>query len=195
MQRIQRFVFCLALLILASAALSAQTANPDKSATPRGQLFAGYGFFSNSFNGHSTGQSFSPLNGWNAAFETPITPHLGIKIDVAGYYGTSLGAPQHPLFFLAGPQYNHHFGKETGFVDGLVGYGHINSSFWGGDTPPSTNTFTFAADAGLDTPISPRLAFRVQGGYQYAGFNIPDNQIHNQPRNFARISTGIVWRF
>ena len=172
----------------------AQTKSPTAPA-PRNQIFAGYGFFSNSFNGHSTGQSFTPLNGWNAAFATPLTRSLAIKVDAAGYYGTSLGSPQHPLFFMAGPQLNRRWGKNTLFVDGLAGFGHINSSFWGGDAKPTTNSFTFAGDGGIDFPVSSRIAFRVQGGYQFADFNIPDNQIHNQPRNFARISTGLVWHF
>lgn len=191
---LSRAIFLTFFALSLSAKLLAQAGSPA-TPTRRNQLFAGYGFFSNSFNGHSTGSSLTPLNGWNAAFAAPLSPRLSVKIDIAGYYGSSLGSPQHPLFFLVGPQYNRRWGRDMVFFDGLAGYGHINSSFWGGDTPPTTNSFTFAGDAGIDFPMSPRLAFRVQGGYQYADFNIPDNQIHNQPRNFARISTGLVWRF
>ncbi len=189
-----RSIPVIALCLASALAAPAQTTSPNAPAS-RNQLFVGYGFFSNSFNGHSTGQSFTPLNGWNAAFAAPLTRNLAIKVDAAGYYGTSLGSPQHPLFFMVGPQYSRHLGRDTVFVDGLVGLGHINSNFWGGDAKPSTNSFTFAGDGGIDFPVSSRIAFRVQGGYQFADFNIPDNQIHNQPRNFARISTGVVWHF
>ena len=158
-------------------------------------VFTGYSFFSNSFNGHSTGTSYQPLNGWEVSFDAPVSRRFNLLVDGSGYYGTSLGSPQHPIFILGGLQYNRQFGKETAFLQGLGGLGHINSDFWGGLAHPTTNSFVGSGGGGLDTPITPHLAFRVKADFIYANFTIPDNQIHNQPNYFARISTGLVWRF
>jgi hypothetical protein len=100
-----------------------------------------------------------------------------------------------PLFFLGGLQYNKHFGKETAFVQGLAGFGHINSDYRGGLARPTTNSFVGGGGGGLDTPFTPHLSFRVKADFIYANFTIPDNQIHDQPNYFAHISTGLVWRF
>jgi hypothetical protein len=192
--KFQPGAFPIFLVLFGLASVSAQTRSPEAPAG-RNQIFGGYSFFSNSFNGHSTYGSHQPLNGWNASFAAPLSPRFSIKVDASGYYGNSLGSPQHPLFFLGGMQYNKHFGKETAFLQALAGYGHLNSNWWGGLAPGKTNSFSTVGGGGLDTPLSPRLAFRVEGGLQYADFTIPDDQIRSLPNYFARISTGLVWRF
>jgi hypothetical protein len=159
------------------------------------EVFGGYSFLSNSFNGHSSFGSHQPLNGWESAFALPISRSLSFKASADGYYGTSLGSPQRPIFILGGVAYSRHFGKETGFVEGLAGLGILNSDWWGGAVPGATKSFVASAGGGLDTPLTKRLAFRVQGGLLYANFTINDNQIGGLPNYFARISTGLVWRF
>lgn len=159
------------------------------------EVFGGYSLLSNSFNGHASGPSHQPLNGWDAAAEIPVTAHWNIKVETAGYYGTSLGSPQHPIFVLGGAAWKHHFGKETGFVEGLAGLGHLNANWWGGEGPGDTNSFATDAGAGLDTPMGSRLAWRIQGDFQYSNFTIPNDQIHDLPNYFGRFTTGIVWRF
>jgi hypothetical protein len=159
------------------------------------EFFAGYSFLSNSFNGHSSATSHQPLSGWEAAFAVPVSRALRVKVEADGYYGTSLDSPQRPTFFLGGLAGAKHFGKEVGFVEGLAGLGILNSDWWGGEVHGATTSFVARTGGGLDTPLSHRLAFRLQGGMLYANFTIKDNQIHSLPHYFARISTGLVWRF
>jgi hypothetical protein len=195
---LERAFFCSALLLLLASFpghLVAQAQAVDEPRRGTNEVFTGYSFFSNSFNGHSTGASHQPLNGWEVSLDFPVSGRFNFVVDGSGYYGTSLGSPQHPIFVLCGVQFNRHFRKETAFLQGLGGLGHINSDFWGGLAHPTTNSFVGSGGGGLDTPISSRLAFRVKADFIYASFTIPDNQIHNQPNYFARISTGLVWRF
>lgn len=172
------------------AGLNAQAASQHDAT-----VFAGYSFLSNSFNGHSTGTSHTPLNGWEAAVTFPIEGRLSLKADISGLYGTSLGSPQRPIFLLGGAQYTRALGKESAFVEGLAGYGHLNGNWWGGSAPGQTSSFAAAAGGGLDTPLSDRLAFRIQADFLYANFTIPDDQIHALPNYFARLAAGLVWRF
>ncbi len=184
--------------LLLPATLTAQNTHSEASDPGKYDLFGGYSLLSNSFNGHNSATSHTPLNGWNAALSAPVSRvsrGFGIKADVSGYYGTSLFSPQHPIFVLGGAQYSKHFGKETGYVEGLVGIGHLNKNWWGGEGQGSTNSFTAAVGAGLDTPIARNLSFRVQGDLLHANFTIPNDEIHALPNYFARISTGLVWRF
>ena len=56
---------------------------------------------------------------------------------------------------------------------------------------------------GLDTRLTRRIAWRVSGDYQYSNFGLagPANlgsvpyKIPGLPNNFARITSGLVWRF
>jgi hypothetical protein len=185
-------LFCL----LIPATLYAQNTHSQASGNQKYDIFGGYSLLSNSFNGHSSATSHVPLNGWDAAFSAPIRNALRFKADVSGYYGTSLGDPQRPVFILGGAQYSKHFGKETGFLEGLLGVGAINSSFWGGQGSVSRATFAAVVGGGLDTPISQTLAFRVQGDLLHANFTISDsNEIHGLPNYFGRFSAGLVWKF
>ena len=54
----------------------------------------------------------------------------------------------------------------------------------------------------MDTPISKRFAWRVEGGYQYSYFQLIQSLATltpvyntNLPTNFGRFSTGLVWSF
>jgi hypothetical protein len=176
-------------------ALSAQT-EPVAKLIGVKEIFGGYAYLSNSFNSH-TGFRGPGLNGWDAAAAFPIARNLGVKVEGLGFYGNSLGYAQDAHFFLAGGQYTQRFSNESVFVHGLAGIGHINTEALtlGGEGPSSN--FALAADGGggLDTPISKRMAWRVEGALLYANFTPASNQIHSTPNYFARISTGIVWRF
>jgi hypothetical protein len=188
--------FTLMLLSLGFADhLAAQAQTADESNLGRKEFFAGYSFLSNSFNGHSSFVSHQPLNGWEVSFAAPVSRGLSLKASANGYYGTSLGSPQHPIFILGGATYSRHFGKEVGFVEGLAGLGLLNSDWWGGEVPGATKSFAVSGGGGLDTPLTKGLGFRVQGGLLYANFTINDDQIHGLPNYFARITSGLVWRF
>ena len=192
--RIPKLLLSAGLLACVGPSLGAQAA-PAQPLSTRYQISGGYAFFSNSFNGHSTGASNQPLNGWDAAFAAPVWRSLAVKVDAGGFYGTSLTSPQHPIFLLGGVQASHGVGRESVFIEGLAGFGHLNSNWWGGEFPGHTTSFTAVAGGGLDTPLAAHVSLRIQGDFQYANFTVPDDQVHSLPNYFARIATGLVWKF
>jgi hypothetical protein len=192
-----RILRLLPLLFLASA-LHAQA---DKYSLY--QLSGNYSWLSNSIDGVPGARQ--PLNGWDAAFAALRWHGLRFKLDVSGYRGINQGAPQHPLFIMAGGQYNRRFGRETGFVEGLVGTGSMNRNWLPNQIPGQTASFSAMAGGGLDTRLTKRFAFRAQADFQYANFNpglVLTNpvltylvDIHGLPNYFTRVSTGLVWNF
>jgi hypothetical protein len=188
-------LFPLIALLCLSCALQAQSETPA-----RYQIYGGYAFLSNSINGVPGFRQ--SLNGWDAAVAFPSWHNLRFKVDASGYLGTNLGAPQHPYFLMGGGQYSWRIGRESVFVDGLMGDGGVNKDWGANKSPGETASFSVLAGGGLDTPLTRHIAFRVDGGYQYAYFalapptgnNVP-YRIPGLPTNFGRISTGLVWQF
>jgi hypothetical protein len=187
-------LFSLIALLCLSSALYAQS-----EARVRYQVFGGYSFLSNSLDG-VTG-SHKPLNGWDGAVAFPSWHNLRFKIDVAAYRGTNLGAPQHPYFILGGGQYTWRIGRESVFVEGLAGTGGANQTWAANGAQGQTASFASLAGGGLDTPLTRRIALRLEGGYQYSYFVLEQHltlipyQIPGLPNNFGRISSGLVWHF
>jgi hypothetical protein len=187
--------FSLIALLCLSPALFAQA-----ESTERHQVYGGYTFLSNSFNG--VPGSRQPLNGWDASFAFQPWHNLRFKMETFGYIGTNLNAPQHAYFIMGGGQYGRRFGREFAFVEALAGDGGINRNWGANATSGETASFATLLGGGLDTPITRRLALRIDAGYQWSNFalapptlpNIP-YRIPGLPNNFARISTGCVWRF
>ncbi|HTU51419.1 MAG TPA: hypothetical protein VMF56_12535 [Acidobacteriaceae bacterium] len=204
MRAFQLLVVCSVWLGFAlPSALLAQEANSEAAGFNRYDLFGGYSFLSNSFNDYSfPGTSHVPLNGWDAGFafrtwhqlDNSSWHRLGAKVDVSGYYGTSLGSPQRPILVLAGPLYRWTFGKNSPFIEGQVGFGHLNSDGLF-PSPTSNNSFAVFVGAGYDRRITPRVGFRVEGGMFHTNFSSGSPEIHGIPNYFARISTGLVWHF
>jgi hypothetical protein len=191
-----RVVACLLLSFLAVGA-RAQT-----ELSRRYQLFGGYSFLSNSINGVSG--SHQSLNGYEMAFAIPPWHDLRFKLNVFQYRGTNLGAFEHPYFVMAGGQYGRSFGREAVFTEILAGEGIVNADWGAGKTIGDTASFSAIMGGGLDTPLSPHFAFRVQGDFQYANFEQTAYQIRSTgapvyvpglPNYFGRVSTGLVWRF
>ena len=188
--------WCAGLLLLA-ATLHAQT-----DLSKRYQFYGGYSFLSNSLNGVSG--STQPLNGYEIAFAIPPWHNLRYKMNLFQYHGTNLGATESPYFVLAGGQFGKNFGREAAFVEAMAGIGIVNANWGANNTIGDTASFSALLGGGLDTPLSPHFALRVQGDYQYAyfkqeatrnsGTGVP-TYVPGLPTNFARISTGIVWRF
>jgi hypothetical protein len=191
-----RLCWCVGFLFIATV-LHAQT-----DFSKRYQLFGGYSFFSNSLNGVSGSQQ--PLNGYEIAFAIPPWHDLRFKVNFFQYHGTNLGATEHPYFVMGGGQYGRNFGRESLFVEGLFGEGGVNADWGANKSIGQTASFSAMVGGGLDTPLSPRFALRVQGDYQYAYFKQAQSRnpgtgvpvyVPGLPTNFGRISTGIVWRF
>jgi len=191
-----RLRWCVALLFLA-AGLHAQT-----DFSTRYQLFGGYSFLSNSLDGVSG--SHRPLNGYEIAFAIPPWHDLRFKLNMFQYRGTNLGAVEHPYFIMGGGQYGRNLGREYLFVEALCGEGGVNQDWGANKTIGPTASASALLGGGIDTPLSPHFAFRAQGDYQYMYFKIAATRVPlsgvptyvpGLPTNFARISTGVVWRF
>ena len=181
--------------ICVSSSLCAQEAAPS-----RHEIYAGYTFLSNSFNGVPGARQ--PLNGWDASLALGSWHGLRFKAETFGYTGTNLGAPQSPLFIMAGGQYSRRVGRESVFVEGMAGDVGLNRDWGANRSAGETASFATVLGGGLDTPISRRFAFRASGSFVYENIAlqgpkplIVPYRIPGLPNFFARISTGLVWRF
>jgi len=187
-------LFALIAMLYLPTILYAQTEAPA-----RFQISGGYSFLSNSLNG--VPGSEHPLNGWDAAIAFPSWHGLRFKIDVSGYIGTNLGAPQHPYFILGGGQYTWRIHRESVFVEGLGGVGGANQTWAANGAIGQTASFTSLLGGGLDSRFTKHLTFRAEAGYQYSYFVLESPNllvpyaIPGLPTNFARISSGLVWEF
>jgi hypothetical protein len=189
-------LFSLIALMCFSTALCAQQEPPAHY-----QIYGGYAFLSNSMNG--VPGSRQPLNGWDASLGFPSWHNLRFKIDVAGYRGTNLGAPQHPYSITGGAQYEWRFKRETAFVEFLGGDIGINENWGAGQIRGETASIAMLMGGGLDTRLTRRIALRVSGDYQYSNFGLAGPaslgsvpyKIPGLPNNFVRMSSGLVWRF
>lgn len=200
---LSRRCWCIGFLSLA-ATLFSQTVPSiryQSDLSPRYQLFGGYSHFSNSINGVSG--SSQPLNGYEIAFAIPPWHNLRYKMSVIQYRGSNLGAVEHPYFVMAGGQYGTNIKREAVFVEALAGVGNVNADWGANRTIGQTASFSAILGGGLDTPLSRSFALRFQGGYQYAyfkqvvsrnGSGVP-TYVPGLPTNFARFSSGLVWRF
>lgn len=177
--------------------LRAQETAPPK----HHEVYAGYTFLSNSFNG--VPGSRQPLNGWDASISFGYWHGLRFKAETFSYRGTNLGAPQNPMFIMGGGQFGHRVGRETLFVEGLAGDVGMNRNWGANQSNGETASFASLLGGGLDTPISNHLALRAGAGFLYENIalqgpkatGLVPYRIPGLPNFFARISTGIVWRF
>ncbi len=162
------------------------------------QISGGFSWLSNSINGVAGARQ--PLLGWDASLATPAWRNLRFKIDYSAFLGNNLGAPQHPYFIVAGGQYEHHLGKEKLFAEALFGDCGLNGNWGPNKSPGSSASFATLLGGGVDTPLSKHLAMRFEGAYQYTNFTLYQSVTNHvpidssgYPKNFARISAGLVW--
>jgi len=187
------------VLLWMAVAVHAQT-DAEFQVHSRFQIYGGYAFLSNSFNGLPGARQ--PLNGWAGSISVPGHHDLHFRFEASGYRGTNQRASQNSTFILGGPQLFHRFGREAAFVEALLGDGGL-PRYWGPNgAPGETASFAAVLGGGLDTPISRTLAFRVSGGYQWSNFKLINSivqiepvQTPGLPNNFWRISSGLVWSF
>lgn len=182
------------LVLLLTAAISSAQSSDSSSY----QISGGFSYLSNTINGVPGARQ--PLLGWEASLATPAWRNLRFKVDYSGYLGNNLGAPQHPYFIVAGGQYDHHLGKEMLFAEALFGDSGLNGNWGPNQSPGSSASFATLFGGGVDTPVSKHLAMRFEGGYQYTNFALYKSvtykypyQLPGYPKNFARISAGLVW--
>jgi len=187
-------ILAVIVLLCVSTALHAQSEAPA-----RYQVYGGYSYFSNSFNG--VPGSRQPLNGWDASLAFFSWKGLRFKLDTSAYRGTNLGAPQHPLFIMGGGQYTWRIRRESVFAEALLGEAGLNSNWGANQTTGYTASISTFAGGGLDTPLSRHISFRASGGLQYAYFNLGGPHIAipyrlpGMPSKFGRVSSGFVWQF
>lgn len=191
------------LLLVLFCSSAGAVAQPQPS--PPLQVYGGYSWLSNSFNG--VPGSRQPLNGWNAGVAFPRWYHLRFKLDYSMYRGTNLGAPQHAFFILGGGQYEVSLHHERFFAQGLVGEGGLNGTWFKAnpDGYKNGNTGTIASLAeflggGMDTRVAGHAAIRIEGGVQHSNFvpiePAPGSQpyhLEGIPNYFGRFSAGMVW--
>lgn len=182
------------VLLSFSLTLQAQSEQP-----PHFQLYGGYSWLSNTFNGVPGARK--PLNGWDSAIAFQEWHKLRFKIDVSGYRGTNLNAPQHALILMGGGQYNVQIGRETLFGEGLFGDAGLNENWGANKGPGNTASVAAVAGGGLDTRLTRHLAFRAEADYQYSYFALvtPGSKVPYRipglPTNFGRTTGGLVYLF
>jgi hypothetical protein len=173
--------------------------NAQQEAPPRMQFYGGYSYTSNSLDG-VTG-SHKAMNGWDASIAFKSWHGVRFKIDVPGYRGTNLGAQEDFYAIMGGAQYSRRVRRETVYVEGVAGDAGANK-YWGPNgVLGQTVAFVAFVGGGLDTPITKRIAFRVDGGFQYSYFaldvvkTLVPYRIPGLPTNFGRLSSGLVFQF
>jgi len=164
----------------------------------RYQLYGGFGYFSNSFNG-VPGKQASQL-GWDSAIAARIWRNVRFKFDVSGESGQNDGASQKAMFFLAGFEDGLTVGRERFFAHALFGDVGI-TRYWGPKAlPGGTASFAYLLGGGVDTPISRHFAIRVEGDLQHTNLYLVKSAARGVPyrspglpRYMGRFSTGLVW--
>jgi len=170
------------VLFLSSASLLFLVLPAAGAQVPKGDVYLGYTRAGNdTFYAGSGG-----LNGWDGAFHLKLRkPFIGIEGDVSHYgLGANSSIPR-TTTFMVGPRITVGALGPKVFAHALLGGEHSAN---GGGTI-SGSAFAYALGGGLDVPIVPFFAWRVEGDYIHAVNHSPAN---GTP---ARFGTGLVFRF
>lgn len=197
---LQRYILLGILSLFGAVGACSEAAAVQTEAPPRYQIYGGYSYLSNTFNGVPGARQ--SLNGWEAALAFPPWHGLRFKIDTIQFRGTNSGAPQNAFFILGGEQWGKRLGRETLFVEGLAGDVGLNQNWGPNQHPGGTASFSTYVGGGMDFRIQRHFAFRAGGGYQYSNFALIQSVKYTQPyripglpNNFGRITSGFVWMF
>jgi hypothetical protein len=197
--RLYTFLAILSLSLTAHAQATPEASRSNGS--ERFQLYGGYSYQSNTFNG-VPGHRQS-LNGWEASFAFPrMWRELRFKLNTTQYRGHNYGAPQNAYYILGGFQYSHKFGHETLFGEVLAGDIGINQN-WGPNAHVGmTASFSTVVGGGVDIPINRHIAIRGSGGWVYQNFaliealnNTTPYRVPGLPNYFGKAGAGLVWKF
>lgn len=184
---------CFVLLALVSRPNSAQTVGP-----PRYEIYGGYLWQSNTFNGLPG--SRQGMNGFQAGVGFPAWHNLRPRLEYSRVTGNNLGASEQVFSVMGGGQYEHAVGRERLFVDAMFGDLGMNR-YWGPNgTPGESASFTTSLGGGVDTPIDHHLAVRVEADWRNENLALikavnatTPYRVPGLPQNFALISTSLVW--
>lgn len=167
------------------------------------KLSGGYSLLSNSPNGVQGARQL--LNGFVAGLDMLPWRGLDLKAEAADYRGTNLNAQEHLLFLTGGGEYEAQLRREGVFTDAMLGAVNANRNWMQNGEAGQSTSLLCILGGGLDTPIRPRVAIRVQGDFVYMNLHaalasIPSpapvypNVVHGLPNFFGRVSVGLVWR-
>jgi len=161
------------------SALFLLCAMPAQARVPKGDLYLGYSRLGeNAFYPNTEG-----LNGLEGAAHLKVGRFLGVEGDVSHYgYGASDSAP-HTTTYLFGPRVTLSALHFHVFAHALLG-GESSSS-----ADISEDAFAYALGGGVEIPLLPFFAWRVNGDY----IDAPSLSTQNPTK--ARASTGLVFRF
>ena len=192
-------------LVCAALFCSSLVASAQSQPPPPLQVYGGYSWLSNSFNG--VPGHHQPLNGWNAGAAFPQWHHLRFRLDYSMYRGVNRGDPQHAFLIMGGPQFETMLHRERLYAFALVGEGGLNGTWF--DTASSNykngNSGMIASlaeslGAGIDTPLGTHTALRFEGGFLHTNFDpiepFPTSRPYHLagiPNYFGRLSAGLVW--
>jgi len=180
MNRVRRL---LSRLLLVAGCAVLLLAAPAARAAAANDVFLGYSRTGSDTFYPNTGG----LNGIEGSVFIHFKPFLGAEGDVAHYgFGASAGVP-HTTTFMIGPRVT--FGA-AGFrlmAHGLIGGEHSSNGDSG--LPISNTSYAYVLGVGVDVPLVPFFAWRIQADRISAPSVSPASGTH------ARLGTGLVFRF
>ncbi len=129
------------------------------------------------------------LNGWEGNLHIEMKPFVGVEGDLAHYGLGATNTVARSTTFLFGPRFTL---KAAGFhIFGhvLIGGEHSANNPPAGMGSVSNTTYAYALGGGVDVPVVPIFAWRVQVDRISAPTESPGGATH------ARFTTGPVLRF
>jgi hypothetical protein len=149
---------------------------------PKGDVYLGFSRLGNNAFYPNTGG----LNGLEGAAHLKLGHFLGVEADVAHYgYGAASDVP-HTTTVMFGPRVTAGALGVHVFAHALLGGEHSSST---GGVNIDDGAFAYALGGGVDVPVFPFFAWRVNGDY------IAAPSLSTQDATQGRISTGLVFRF